>query len=148
VDAPDGYRRPGALLKGGGLAALLERARRLDALQREAAAHLGLPLAAHCRVANVRGETLVLVADGPAWASRARFHARGLIAHLNARFGLRLRRAQVRIRPQAPPGPPRSRPPIPPAGREALERTARTIPDPDLRAALLRLARRGSRNAG
>ncbi len=142
------FRRPGTLLGAGagGLAALVRRARRLEAVQREAAAFLGLPLAAHARVANVSGEVLVLLADGPAWAARLRFQARALAAHLNARFGLRIARTRVRIAPPRPTPAPRGRAPIPPAGREALARAARTVTDPDLRAALQRLARRGSKN--
>ena len=140
------WRSAAGLLDGGALGRLVRRARRLEALQREAAAHLGLPLAAHVRVADVREGTLVLVADGPAWAARARFHARPLAAHLGRRFGLRLARTRVRVVPPPPAAPRRGRPPLPPAAREALLGAARGVRDPDLRAALRRLARRGSKN--
>ncbi len=144
--SPTHWRRAAGLLGGGGLERLVRRARRLEALQREAAAHLGLPLAAHVRVADVREGTLVLLADGPAWAARARFHARSLAAHLGRRFGLRLTRTRVRVVPPPPEAPRRGRPPLPPAAREALLGAARGVSDPDLRAALRRLARRGSKN--
>jgi len=83
-----------------GLGALMLRASRLRALTHAVQSHLGTPLSAHCQVANIRDDVLVLQTDSAAWASRLRFLGPGLLAHLARAHGLgRLRTTKVLVRP-------------------------------------------------
>ena len=49
------------------------RARVLGALDEALGRELGSPLNTHCRLANVRADTVVLHVDSPAWSTRVRF---------------------------------------------------------------------------
>lgn len=128
-----------------GLGALMLRASRLRALTHAVQTHLGAPLSAHCQVANIRGDVLVLQTDSAAWASRLRFLGPGLLAHLARSHGQgKLRTTKVLVRPSE--GPSRA------AGhrhtrisRESaalLRNVAQGTEHPALRQALLRLSRR------
>ncbi len=125
-------------------AGLVERARELARLDTAVAAELPADMRPHCQVANLRAGTLVLAADSPAWAARLRFHAPRLLRRLRAR-GLKAQRVRVLI--QAP-IPARRETPVPPPRRLSAEaarlihQQAEAIADPDLAAALRRLARR------
>jgi hypothetical protein len=89
----------GQLLHGAKLP-LLERARKLQRLERAVLGLLPDNLAAHCRVMNLKNEILVLAAPSSAWAARLRFAGPELAQQLKDRFALNLRTVQVRIQPE------------------------------------------------
>jgi hypothetical protein len=140
-------RAAASLLTGGGpgLRCLLERAAELQRLTEAVRALLPMPLDEHCRAASLHGDALVLVCDSPAWATRLRYQAPSLLDELQRRCGLRARTLRVRVSPEETPpiAPPRRRLRLSAASAELLEQTAQATEDTALRAALLRLARRG-----
>jgi len=128
---------------GGALAPLLARAREVAAAEARVRAHLDPALAAHLRAVLLDDRRLVLIADAPAWAARARFAAPALGAAL-ARAGLEVGAIRVVTRPpepqrQAPPRPPLA---VSPRSAALLRAVAAGIEDDDLRDRLLRLAER------
>ena len=90
---PKGPRRAADLLDGnaalGGLAAAARRAGKLEQALRRA---LPADLRPHLRGAHLRDATLVILADGPAWATRLRFLEPELKAALDARVRRNIRR--------------------------------------------------------
>lgn len=143
---PAGPRHVAALLGSEALGAMVAEARSGDRLLAALRRALPADLAAHLGAAHLRDATLVLVADGPAWATRLRFLEPELKAALDARTRRVVRRVQVRVGPPpvsraAPARPPVARP-LSPAARAALESGAAGVADPELAATLRRLARR------
>lgn len=67
-----------------GLAGLLGQARRAGQYDEIVRRLIAEPLKQHCRVATVRGEVLVILADSPVWAARLRFEAPALLKRLEA----------------------------------------------------------------
>jgi hypothetical protein len=100
----------------------------------------------HCRVSGMDGDTLVLVADSPAWRSRIHFLGDSIIRHFQRLDKLAIERVRVRVGPAQPPARPRARrsgitePPA--AAARALEELATEVDDEVLAASLRRLARR------
>lgn len=127
------------------LSALVERGRLLVRLTESVRACLPLPCAEHCRVANCHDGQLVLAADSPAWSARLRFHAPELTRQLKRQHGLGIRRVRVVVSPAIETLIPKrsARRDLSHKSAELLQQTAAGIEDPGLRAALLRLARRG-----
>lgn len=105
----------------------------------------------HCRVAGVDGDTLVLIADSPAWRSRIHFAASQIIGHFNQLDKFSLTRLRIRVGRPEPEAPPRrSRTPgdEPSAGvARAFEQLADDVDDEQLAASLRRLAARGKPSA-
>jgi len=136
------------LLGGSKYANLLNRARALMVLEAQLRELLPAPLNEHCRLLAVRDETLVLAADSPVWASRLRFHAPLLVKQLSRLRTVNLRTIRVRVRPPeataAAPGSRRAANRCGAAGRAAIQQAAKTISDPELKTALLRLAGRSA----
>lgn len=75
------------------LADLLAHAHRLQALDARLRAHLPPELAAGCRLANVRDDTLVFLARSPAFASKLRLLSRKLLREAE----LALERSELRL---------------------------------------------------
>ena len=124
------------LMAGAGILA------KLDMIVHE---RLPSPLKEHCRVLSVRDTALVLAADSPVWAARLRFHSPRLVKQLDNIKTVKLRTVQVRVRPVDKPPATVKRPSKPVLSVDnsiALEQTARGMKDPELKAALLRLAGR------
>jgi len=131
------------------LSRVLGHAGRLAALDRILRPQLGQPLASHCRVANLRRDTLVLQVDSPAWAARLRYQIPALLKTLRGQerggAGLEaLRDIEVRVSP-----PTRERPaPTQRAVRMSsdsarlIEAVAQDTDDAALQSALRRLAGR------
>lgn len=142
---PVGPRPIAALLGGDALGGVVDAARSGDRVLAALRRALPADLAAHLVGAQQRDAELLIVADGPAWATRLRFLEPELKAALDARTRRVVRRVVVRVGP--PPAPPRPAAPPPsrplsPAARAALEAGAAQVSDPRLAAALRRLARR------
>ena len=127
----------------GKVADLITRARHIQRVARRVAPLLGEELAAHCRVAQLDRQVLVLIADSPAWANRIRFQGPQIQRDLAA-AGMPVSRLEVRVRP--PEAPPREEIPIPikplsEHSAKCLEALASAHADSPLGAALQRLAR-------
>lgn len=108
---------------------------------------LGPDLASHYRIQNLRHGILVLQADAPSWAARLRFEQPRLLQRLKDVPALQqLRDLQIRVAPPEQPRPRAVR--RAQLSREAaavLDSAASATADPQLRAALQRLANRGKR---
>lgn len=132
-------------LLGGKYTYLITRAKILMELEVLLQELLPAPLKEHCRVLAIRDETLVLATSSPVWAARLRFHSPLLVKQLSNVKTVKLRTVCVRVRPpeMASP-PPRRQAALCPgkAGAAALQQVAQTISDPELKTALLRLAKR------
>lgn len=127
-----------------GLGRLLDRAKTLQRVEQWLKRHLEGPLASHCRVANINGSVLVLQVDSPAWAGRLRYQAPKLMAQLPDWSELRqVERIAVTVRPPElrTPTPVRPVAPLSPKSAAEIEAAAETVTDPQLSAALRRLAR-------
>ena len=66
-------------LLAGSSGGTLRRAQWLDAVDRLLRPHLPPGMAAHARLANVRGDKLVFVVDAPVWHAKLRLAAPGLV---------------------------------------------------------------------
>ncbi len=129
---------------GDALARLHDHAARLRRLQDVVARELPPALAAGCSVANLKGETLILLAASGAVAVKLKQLAPTLVAQLAA-AGVPLKSIQVKVQVQE--GEPVTRPPtqrvISEAGRDSVGQLAATLPaDSPLRASLERLIAR------
>jgi len=105
------------------------------------------PLKGRVSVAGVSAETLTLVAESPAWSSRARYLTPQILDHMRTRLeSPRLARVQFVTRPteysQAPL--PKPRPRLSGRSAELLESVARASENRALAGVLRRLARRTS----
>jgi hypothetical protein len=133
---------------GHDLAALRQRAADIDRLARQVRSRLPAPLRPHCLSVSLQGDCLVIFTDSPAWSSRLRYQAPELLQELD-HPDFALRTVRVRVMPpaaaQAKPATATRRAHMSPSGAETLERTARSIGDAPLSAALLRLSRHGRR---
>jgi len=139
-------RSLGSMLAGqdGGIQHLIDQAHRLAELEQRVLAYLPSSLASHCRVANLRAGTLVLLTDSAARYSKLRFLLPRLTKQLRGETELtNLQRVDLRVVPSA-----ESRASQPersglsePTSR-LLQSSADGIADPELRRALQRLASR------
>jgi hypothetical protein len=103
-------------------------------------------LAPHCQAAVLDAGRLTLYAASPAWASRLRYLTgelkRGLQTDITGLREVRTRVIGGDALPRPGPKPDPARP-LSAQNREMLRATAEGLRDPDLRAALRRLARHG-----
>jgi len=129
---------------GGTLGTLLRALARHERLLMEVRAHLPKPLRAACQAANLAEGVLTLAVASPAWASRARWFAPGLIEPLRA-AGYEIADCRVRVALAPTASPTRSVPParLSAVARAHLSAAAATMPDPRLADCLWRLAHRG-----
>ncbi len=128
------------------LAPLLTRVQLLARLTRTLHSHLPTSLAQHCQVANLKDGVLVIGVDSPAWAARLRYQLPQLLRHIQADDIVPdLTELRMRIQPAAEIKVGRSRLPVAMSTDTGvlLSQVAEGITDPDLRAALKRLSRRG-----
>jgi len=125
----------------GPVAALVARARALDALDRQLRQPLPEPLRSQCCLASVDSSRIVFLASSSAWAAKLRLQQNALIAQARVISGLPVEKFAVKVAPlpPRPPGPTR-RKPLSTSAAEHLKTAARSIADPELRAVYLRLA--------
>ena len=130
-----------------GLERLIQRARYLESVDKALQQLLGSSLAGHCRVANINHDTLVLQTTSAAWGTRLRYLAPTLLQQLSRQLGWdRVKHAKVQVRPEAFPEreqPVRRRAQLSRESAALLRDVAENTGDPALKAALLRLSRRG-----
>jgi hypothetical protein len=87
------------LLAGNDLSQLVDRAREAGELASQVRGLLPEELSAHVTGAVLHEETVVILADSAAWASRIRFQAPGLVAQLAPRFDGAVAHVRVKVRP-------------------------------------------------
>jgi hypothetical protein len=87
------------LLAGNDLSQLVARARESGELDARVRALLPEALAAHVTGAVLHGDTVVVLVDSAAWASRLRFHTPELVARLAPRYDGAVTRVRVKVRP-------------------------------------------------
>ena len=87
------------LLAGNDLSQLVTRAREAGELDARVRALLPEALAAHVTGAVLHVDTVVVLVDSAAWASRLRFHAPELVARLAPRYDGAVTRVRVKVRP-------------------------------------------------
>lgn len=123
------------------LAGLIAHARVLDTLDKALRDTLPAPLSGLCRLANVRGTRMVLLASSPNVAARLRLLQPSLIDAANRVTGRRIESLSVKVAP-APPIPPGQLPRKPLSNTAAahLGDAAGILADPELRDLFLRLA--------
>jgi hypothetical protein len=90
------------LLAGNDLSRLVERAREAGELDARVRALLPEELAVHVTGAALHENTVVVLADSAAWASRLRFHAPELVERLAPRYDGAVTRVRVKVRPRNP----------------------------------------------
>jgi hypothetical protein len=123
------------------VAALIARARALDALDRQLRQPLPESLRRQCRLATVQSGRIVFLASSSTWASKLRMHQNAIIAHARMTSGLPIEKFTVKVAPLPSLSPEQTRrKPLSHAAAEHLKAAARSVADPELRAVYLRLA--------
>ena len=121
---------------------LLDRAQKLNHLEQAILRLLPANLAGHCKVVNLKNETLILATTSSAWAARLRFAGPELLGQLQQQFPDGLKSLRIKVLPAD--GEARSvhrpKPELSMQSGILLARTADTIDHPDLKEALYRLA--------
>jgi hypothetical protein len=123
------------------VASLAQRARALDALDRQLRQSLPEPLRRHVHMADIGPKRLVFLADSSAWASKLRFHQTAMLALARQVSGLPANQFAVKVAP-LPPVPPEQirRKPLSHAAADHLKAAARSVADPELKAVYLQMA--------
>lgn len=78
---------------------LMERVRRIEALDRALHQWSSEPWLSAIRVANLRGDTLVVFSDNAAAATTMRYRREDLMAYLREQHGLVVGRLETKVRP-------------------------------------------------
>lgn len=120
---PSGPRAALQALLDGSSGGTLRRALWLDAVDQLLRPHLPPVLAAHARLANVRGDKLVFVVDGPVWHAKLRLATQELVDAARSVgldvAGLSVKTTLQPVRPLPPAT--RTAPPMSAAGQSQLE---------------------------
>jgi hypothetical protein len=123
-----------------------ERVQQLQLLDQNLKFYLPEPLKSHCWPAGITGNQLNLVTDSSTWATQLRYQQQQILKQINTDLGLKLIKMRIRISARQV-----YRRKVWPArhlsqkSAELIKQGAMSVPDPDLRAALLRLAEGGYR---
>jgi len=134
------------LLKGhSDLTDVLARAKFLTALADRVAKILPPDIKAHCQLANVRDKTVVMVCDDAAWSSRLRYYRDDILRHLQEEHQLAMTELKIKVttKPAVASVLPAAAP-ISDKTSQHLKQIAKHQRDPELAAALKRLANRRS----
>jgi len=127
------------------LTELAAKAKKIQACNFALSAALDDPLRSHLKIANIRGNQLIVQSDSPVWSARARLMTARILRSVNGCLqDSHITDVQIITRPDRPETPARApqRARISIQTRRLLEDVARGIDSPALRRALLRLARR------
>ncbi|WP_444997579.1 DciA family protein [Aliikangiella sp. IMCC44359] len=79
---------------------LLDRLAKIQALNNTLEAKLNATLSKHCRVINLRKNTLVIAASSPAWANKLRFQLTDLLAYFRESGYFGLANIEVIVQPR------------------------------------------------
>ena len=130
------------------LSPLLTQVRLLHRVTKILRGALGNPLAEHCQAANLDGTTLVISTDSSAWAAQLRYRLTTLLSQLQDRSDLpAIEQLRIRVLPGnvAPPAPAARRLAISSEAAAVISHVAENTTDPQLQAALRRLARHAAK---
>ena len=135
--------------KKGDIADLITQAKTRQKLSKSLNNLLDPALVTHVNLANIRAQTLVLITDSAAWASRARYFSPLLLQKLqnNSHIFGDINKIEIQVQPAeqkkvSEPSLPRH---ISDSAAECLMATADSIENAELKAALNRLAGRKNR---
>jgi hypothetical protein len=123
-----------------------ERVQQLRLLDHSLKFYLPEPLKSHCWPAGITGNQLNLVTDSSTWATQLRYQQQQILKQINTDLGLKLIKMRVRISARQV-----YRKKVWPArtlsqkSADLIKQGAMSVPDPDLKEALLRLADRSYR---
>ncbi|VAW62508.1 hypothetical protein MNBD_GAMMA08-2796 [hydrothermal vent metagenome] len=120
------------------------KALELARLNRAVKISLPVDCHAHMEIADIRNNQLIILTDSPVWQTRLRMFSQTILEALHQHEGIKLNRVTFKLIPEK-----RVIPEKPPVYRtltehnaKLIEQTANCMSDPDLQAALLRLARK------
>ena len=83
-----------------GLQAILEKASVLQEINLQLQAFLPTPLNRHITLANVRGDTIVILADSSVWLTKARYQGTEILRFFTQDVGLtKLNKIQFKVQP-------------------------------------------------
>ena len=85
----------------GGLAGIVRRAEATDRLARSVQSAVPAEVSDHILGANLRGDRLVVIVDGAAWAARVRFESATIRRVLADTREIEVRSVTVQVRPPA-----------------------------------------------
>ncbi len=133
------------LLHSGELDKLLAHGARVAKANEALCARLEASLREHCRVANLKGDTAIVIADSPVWATKLRFQTGAMLEILRNRGFPALRTVRIQVSPLnvTREAAPRHGPHLSQSAATTLTRAAESTDDIELRAVLERLAARG-----
>lgn len=106
---------------------------------------LPIQFSAHCRLANINGETLIIHTDNASFASLIRFQAPSLCKTLSSELNMTIKHIEVKVKPCYVPFQDHTTHntlSLPKSAATALQQTAQTMDDSPLKAALEKLAKR------
>lgn len=127
---------------------LMEEARALYLLQQNLAKILPEPLVSHVQVMRIDDDRISLAADSAVWASQLRYRRSAILRHMSQAARRPLQRLEIKISPlYAPPLVRTVRRCLSARAAQNLEFAAGSVNDPELAAALRRLARHTSDQA-
>lgn len=128
---------------------LIQRGSQLLRVDKLVRSLLGSAFGEHCRVANIKGNCLLLHVDSTVWATRIRYQLPELLRNMQQTEQLKqISEIQLRVQPQERDASPAKLTPTRKAvmSRDAalcVQECASSIADDQLRSALQRLAKRG-----
>ncbi|RKZ95447.1 MAG: hypothetical protein DRQ40_03615 [Gammaproteobacteria bacterium] len=123
---------------------LSQRARFLAELNHILQQTLPTQFSAHCRLANIKDETLIIHTDNASYASLIRFQAPVLCKTLSTELNITIRNLEVKVRPFYIPlqNSHKNTLSLPRTAAETIQHTAQSIEDGPLKTALEKLAKR------
>jgi len=128
------------------LAILVTRTKQLSHLTQVLRQQLEPDLATHCYIGNVDRDCLIILVDSAAWASKLRFYAQNLIPQLQAVHqnfsNIQQIRVKVLSQSVSAPEPQYQKPKMNKENAKGLTTLSESVDDPNLQAALARLAQR------
>jgi len=105
---------------------------------------LPMPLQGHCQAVNIRGKSLVLQTESPAWASQLRYYMPAMLSTLTHHRCNHIEKIHIRIKPLSALAAPDTRRGLDISSKSAtlITSLADTTPHSKLKESLLRLASR------
>ena len=128
------------------LAILVTRTKQLSRLTQVLRQQLDPDLASHCYIGNLDRDCLVILVDSAAWASKLRFYSQNILPQLRAAHQnfSEIQQVKVKVLSQSvsAPEPEFQKPRMNKENAKGLTTLADSVDDPNLQAALARLAER------
>lgn len=129
------------------LAKLAQHAQLIEKLNHTLHQALPLQFSAHCHLANIKNQTLIIHTDNASFASLIRFQAPALCKAFSEHLTMPISDIEIKVRPEIN-APAVAPPPVtllPKSAAKALQQTAEVIDNEALSASLDRLAKRFKR---